>query len=108
MRGKTSIVQNRNIEKELKTGMTVALSSRRSCTTGPPFIAVLMNLPPNIKDDTELVIQWMNQERAPHKSRWLRYFKSSVHTGSVFLDDIILYDFELTKKGALKKSTRDF
>ena len=32
-------------------------------------------IPPNPMIDTTITIHWLVQERAPHKPRWMRYFK---------------------------------
>ena len=61
---------------------------------------------PTLQSSVE--VEWYCQERAPHKPRWLRYFRPSTDSGQLQIDEIILYDFELTKKGALKKKTRDY
>ena len=53
-------------------------------------------------------VEWYKQERATHKPQWLRCFSPSAVLGELQIDEIVLYDFELTKKGAFKKKTRDY
>jgi hypothetical protein len=51
------------------------------------------------------------QERAAHKPKWARFFKISTKkdaVGAVKISDILLYGFELTAKGALKKKSREY
>ena len=53
----------------------------------------------------------MDQQKDTRKPKWLRFFKLSNKKnaiGTTSLQDIMLYDFELTKNGALKKKSRDF
>lgn len=61
---------------------------------------------PTIKSSLE--IEWLQQERATHKPKWLRFFSKSGKIGSISYSDIVLYDFCLTEKGALKKKSRDY
>ena len=88
--------------------MLVAVSSRKSPNEGLPFIAVVKELPGSVTDECEIMVEWMKREAAPHKSKWLRYLENSGRTDFIPITDIILYDFELTKNGGLKKTTRDF
>ncbi len=55
--------------------------------------------------DSEVTVHWMEQENTVHKLRWLRCFKLTKNkndVSSIVLKEILLYDFELTKKEALK------
>ena len=50
----------------------------------------------------------MKQEKAPHKSIWMRGCTPSGVTDTIKMSDILLYDFQLnTKCKTLKKSTRE-
>ena len=43
------------------------------------------------------------------KPKWLRFFRESKQPiGTISYNDIVLYDFELTAHGALKKKSRDY
>lgn len=101
-------MSNRDITKEIGIGMNVAVMERSDSRNGPPYLATIVEVPFNLSLESAVTVNWLNPEKAPHKSRWLRYFKPSTQTASVSLQDIILYDFELTKSGALKKQARDF
>ena len=103
---RSTVVQNRDVVKELDTGMLVA-------TAGPdnfPRVGRVECIPPNPVQDTEITIQWMTQERAPRKPKWQRYFKFSPQRvmGSIKIQDITLYGFELTRNGCLRKKTREY
>ena len=37
-----------------------------------------------------------------------KIFLPSTQTGSIMIEEIVLYDIDLTKKGALKKKSRDY
>lgn len=99
---------NRDIVKELRIGMTIALSSRYHVKTGPPFIAIVTEIPPTLSLESSITINWMDQEKALHKSKWFKCLKTTTQSATVPLHEVILYDFELTKNGALKKHTREF
>ncbi len=65
----------------------------------------------SIVNDSEVTVHRMEQENAIHKPRWLRYFKLSkkkTAVSSIVLKEIVLYDFELTKNGALKKKSWEY
>ncbi len=100
---RTTVVQNRDVLKELQVGMLVATEG-----VAFPQVGKVQVIPPNSGAATPITVQWMEQERAPHKPKWLRYFKPTEVTGTISFEDILLYDFELTKCGALKKKTRDY
>ena len=74
-----------------------------------PKIGKVQAIPSNLQLNSEISIHWMTQERAPHKPKWLRYFKLATcknAQGEAQIQDIILYGFDLTNKGALKKRSR--
>ncbi len=84
-------------------------------TTSPcgklPKVGKVLALPSQLPMDSEVTVHWMEQENAVHKPRWLRYFKFSKKknaVSSIVLKEIVLYDFELTKNGALKKKSREY
>ena len=92
--------------KELRAGMLVAMQ-------GSTFVRIgtVQVIPADPHND--VTVQWMEQERAPHKPKWLRYFKPSPINrkdaiGTVKFEDVILYDFELTQNGALRKKSREY
>lgn len=96
-------MQNRDVTKELQVGMLVA-------TQGATFVRVdiVQAILPDPCTDSDLTVHWMEQERALHKPKWLRYFKPVPITkkdavGTVTFADILLYDFKLTNNSALRK-----
>ena len=104
LRGKTHVLENRDILKDIRIGMLVALQSKSEV----PKVGEVLFLPPNPTLDCTISITLYEQEKAPHKPKWLRYFKITEQNCNVKLADIILYDFGLTNKGAIRKSTREF
>ncbi len=68
----------------------------------------VLALPSQLSMDSEVTVHWMEQENAVHKPRWLRYFKKKNAVSSIVLKEVVLYDFELTKNGALKKKSREY
>ena len=70
-----------------------------------PRLAVVKAVPdsPNLMSEVNVV--WMQQA---HKSKWHRYFRPSSITGKIAYREILLYDFELTERGALKKKSREY
>lgn len=76
-----------------------------------PWVGTVKQVPFNPSYSSEVTIHWMEQERASHKPKWLRYFSPSTQRDAVSIvrySDIILYDFQLTNKGCLKKKSRDY
>ena len=109
-RGKTSVLHNRDVVKELVAGSIVALNHHRRRGTVPQ-LAKVTGIPPNPTDQSQFQILWLEPESASHKGRWLRfYYESKKKTGNstASYSEVILYDIELTKKGALKKQTREY
>lgn len=101
---RSTVIQNRDVIKELKKGMLIAVVHDNF-----PRVAKVEVIPGCSK--LPVTVQWLEQERNPQKPRWLRYFRQSRKKqplGIVPYSDIVLYDFELTKKGALKKKSRDY
>lgn len=73
-----------------------------------PEIAEVTSVPVKPSMLSLIHIHYFKQERASHKPRWCRYFHKTVHSyGTATYKDILLYDFTLTKMGALRKSTRE-
>ena len=73
-----------------------------------PQIGTVQAIPPNPDTTSNITIELMQQERAPHKPKWLRFFKMTSAIRTVSFKQIILYDFQLTKCGALKKKSREY
>ena len=76
-----------------------------------PRVGRIEAISPNPNCNSEVTILFMEQERAPHKPKWARYFKLSSRkdaVGIIRFSDIILYDFQLTQRGALKKKAREY
>lgn len=103
-RGKRNVLENRDIVKELKVGMLVAVQGKSEI----PTIGEVTHIPPNPSKENEVSLIVSEQESSIHKSKWLRVFKRTTKICIVNISDIILYDFQLTNKGAIRKSTREF
>ena len=58
-----TMIQNRDIIKELKVGMLIAIAESDIARVGK-----VLAIPSNISLDSNITIQWMVQERAPHKN----------------------------------------
>ncbi len=100
------MVHNRDVVRELEVGMLVATGEGAF-----PRIGTVEAIPPNPSLESPLTVHWMEQEKAQHKSKWLRFFHPSLKkdaVGTISYGDIVLYDFVLTKKGALKKKAREY
>lgn len=76
-------------------------------TEGKTFVQIgtVQSIQPNPTEFSSIIVQWMQQQKAPHKSRWLRFFEPSTDVGIISFAEILLYDFQLTKNGGLKKNT---
>ena len=99
-----TVVQNQDVVRDLQVGMMVAIE-----TEGASFPDVGRVIAINSSaQDTPVQVQWFDQERATHKPKWLRYFLPGSTTTSIRYSDILLYDFQLTQKGALKKRSREY
>ena len=75
---------------------------------GFPRVGKVTSIPEDRTLHSSVQVQWYHQQRAPHKPRWLRYFSPSNVSGELKIDEIVLYDFNLTKMGSLKKKSRDY
>ena len=73
-----------------------------------PQVGTVLEIPPNATMDTTIGVQWMKQEKAAHKPKWSRFFQPSTSVGIITFHHILLYDFQLTNKGALKKKSREY
>ena len=73
-----------------------------------PRIGRVTKVPGDMTLKSTVAVVWYNQERARHKPRWMRFFTETKQSGALAVEDILLYDFSLTKKGALKKKTREY
>ena len=100
-----TVIQNRDIIKELKVGMLIAIAESDIARVGK-----VLAIPSNISLDSNITIQWMVQERAPHKPKGQRIFKFGAKDvfGETELKNVLLFDFELTNNGCLKKKSRDY
>ena len=97
------MLQNRDVVKDLQPGMLIAVAKKAF-----PLIGVVIKIPLRPTEDSVIDVQWMEQEKAKHKSKWLRFFKQSSNVGIIKYSEILLYDFQLTDKGALKKKSREY
>ena len=97
-------MENRDILKELKVGMLVALQSK----TEIPRIGIVSCIPPNPTLASQVSIKVYEQEKSSHKPKWLRNFNLTDKECSERISDFILYDFQLTKNGTIRKATREF
>ena len=68
----------------------------------------VINIPPTPTLEANVEVLWYQQQRASHEPRWLRFFIPSAVSGIIRISDILLYDFVLTNKGALKKKCGDY
>lgn len=100
---RATVVQNRDVCKELRVGMLVAVAGKSF-----PRVGMVKEVPENPHLHSEADVQWMEQERAAHKSKWHRYFRQSNAVGKIMYNEILLYDFQLTERGALKKKSREY
>lgn len=100
------MIQNRDVVNELRDGMLAAIANNNF-----PQIGKVRTLLSNPSPDSHISIQWMEQERNMTKPKWLRFFKPSKGKrpfGTITYHEILLYDFELTTNGALKKKSRHY
>ena len=98
---RSTVVQNQDIVKQLRVGMLIAIKSSGK----------VVALPPNLSLTSDISVHWMIQEQAPHKPKWLRFFKPSKKRnaeGTTPINDVVLYGFELTANGALRKKSREY
>ena len=101
---RSTVLQNQDILKGLSVGMMVATKDSNSF----PKLGKVTNIPLNPTLESNIEVLWYQQEKASHKPRWLRFFLPSAASGTITIADILLYDFSLTNKGALKKKSRDY
>ncbi len=73
-----------------------------------PRIGEVAAIPPNAKMDSEVTLTLWEAEKSTHKPKWLRYYKKSSQQTLVPIPDILLYDFSLTNKAMLRKTTREY
>lgn len=100
-----TVIQNQDVEKDVRIGMMVAVETE-GCSF--PDVGRITAIKPAPGVDTPVEVQWFYQERATHKPRWLRFFLPGMTKTWIRYSDILLYDFELTKKGSLKKKSREY
>ena len=99
--------ENRDVIKELKVGMLVAVAGAELPKVGQVHSIEDIGHPTL---ETSLVVEFLVQEKAKHKPRWLRPFKTSDKDTfeTIKYSDILLYDFKLTNGGCLKKNSRKY
>ncbi len=68
-----------------------------------PLIGTVLSIDPD-----SVKVQWMAQEKASHKPKWARGFKHHSSSGIITFNEILLYDFQLTQNGCIKKKSRDY
>ena len=90
--------------KELLRGMLIAIGGKSDI----PTIGEVVAIEPNPNLDSKCTYTVYKQETYKKKPKWLRYFSKTASTNDAKLGDIILYDFSLTKNGAIRKSMKDF
>ena len=92
--------------KDLTVGMLVAVSGSQLPKVGKVYS--ITDAHPTIQ--SSIVVEWLVQEQARHKPRWLRPFKASKKEsfGTIKYSDLLLYDFQLTNSGCLKKQSREY
>lgn len=74
-----------------------------------PTIGEVTAIEPNPTLESKFsYITYQQDKKSVHKPKWLRYFSKTTSTNDAKLRDIILYDFHLTKMGAIRKATREF
>ena len=103
---RATVIQNRDVTKELKEGLLVAVICNNF-----PRTAKVEAIPENPCSHSSVTVQWLEQRRNSQKPRWLRYFKPSKGKrplGTITYSDIVLYDFQLTTNGAIKKKSREY
>ena len=99
----SAVFQNENILQDLAVEMMIAVKGDSF-----PRISKVTNLPATPNLQSLIGVNWYHQQKAAHKPRWLQFFLPSTQTRSIMIEEIVLYDFDLTKKGALKKKSRDY
>ena len=93
-----TVVQNRDLRKELQPGMLVATAGLEEL----PLIGTVLSIDPA---KSSIKVQWMVQENKP---KWARAFKKHSSSGIITFNEILLYDFQLTQNGCIKKKSRDY
>lgn len=84
--------------------MLVALQEKSEI----PRIGEVIWIQPNPTQESTITILLYEQEKCTHKPKWLRNFKKTARDHQAKVANVILYDFQLTSKGAIRKSTREF
>ena len=56
--------------------------------------------------DSDIDITIYDQEKAPHKPRWFRYFHLGRKMTKVAISDILLYDFQVTQERWTEKENK--
>lgn len=104
------MVHNRDVVKELEEGSIVAIDHPDKPGIMPQ-LATVLKLPREKSLEAEVKIHWLEVKPGQKTARWFRYFQPSHKKDSIsFIQykNILLYDIVLTKKGALKKESREY
>ena len=97
------VIKNQDVLKDLLPGMLIAIKG-----TSFSQLAKVTAISPNPTLETTIDVQWLHQEKAVHKPRGSRFFIIATSFGTILINDIILCDFQLTSKGALKKKSHEY
>ena len=90
---------NADITKDLKLGSLVAVN-HPEWVGSVPQIATVMRIPDDLAETSEVEITWLEHDRGAKKATWLRSFRKSKRPNTmIHIDNILLYNFELTPKG---------
>ena len=100
---RSSVIENRDMVKELRAGMLIAIA-----TDNFPKVGEVTAIPPNVSLDSSITVKWMVQERASHKPKWQRSFKVGGKHEETKLENVLLYGFQLTGSGCFKKKSREY
>ena len=79
---------HQNVIKDLAVEMLIATDG-----TGFPKVGRVKEIPASPTLESAIEVEWFQQETAPDKPHWLRFFVPSSTIGVVAISDIILYDF---------------
>ena len=104
------MVHNRDVVKELEEGSIVAINHPDKHGIMPQ-LATVIKLPKEKNLEGEVKIHWLEMKAGQKTARWFHFFQPSYkknNTAVIQYKNILLYDIELTKKGALKKESREY
>ena len=99
---RATVLQNRDVVKELQVGMLVAVSGQVF-----PKIGKVVHIPPNPGQDADITTHWLVQERAAHKPKWARFLKFQQKRMQWELLKLVIFcytDLNLLQKELSRKS----